>query len=132
MKKLVFILILLKCFDVNAQWNGVVTGTSHKTPTGKYPIYFDDGGGSSETWTEADQKDYDEKMSATIKKLCSDRTTLGGLEKQYTEADSADGANLNSHPEIGNKIEDLKTDITKLSDIVVKGTGRSASSYPCE
>lgn len=127
MKKLIFIIILLKCFDLNAQ---VVEGTLHKTENGKYPFYFSDDG--SEPWTEALQKNYDEKMSATIKKLCEDSTSLGELEKQYIEADQKDGSNLNSHPEIGNKIATLKTEMTKLSNIVVQGTGQSARVWGCQ
>jgi hypothetical protein len=127
MKKLIFILILLKCFDVNAQ---VVEGTLHKTENGKYPFYFNDNG--QEEWTEALQKNYDDKMGSTLKQLCQDSASLGELEKEYIQADQKNGNNLNSHPEIGNKIQALKTEMTKLSNIVVQGTGQSARVWGCQ
>lgn len=124
MKKLIFIVIILKCFDVQANdWN-VVSGTLHKTINGKYPFYFADDG--QEPWTDALQKDYDEKMSATLKELCSDQVQLGDLEKQYQNADQ-NKAQL----EIGNKMQSLKTDIARLSGIVVKGTGQEAQTWGC-
>jgi hypothetical protein len=121
---------ILLSITVFAQSDGVVSGTLHKTESGKYPFYFDDNG--QEQWTDALQKSYDEKMGATLKELCSDQASLGELEKQYIAADHNDGNALNSHPEVGTKIEALKAEMVRLSNIVLKGTGQSARVWGCQ
>lgn len=125
MKYLILSLLTLFIWNAaHADWN-LVTGTAHKTESGKYPFFFDDQGGKIE-WTEANQKDYDEKMSATLKQLCSDNVQLGEVEKQY------DGDTSKAHPEIGDKMKSLKDEIAHLSGIVVKGTGKSAREWGCQ
>lgn len=120
--KTIFVLLLLSQAAL-AQ----VEGTYHKTENGKYPFYF-----QGTEWNEANQKDYDVKMGSALKQLCSDSVSLGELEQQYIEADQKDGNTLNSHPEIGNKIQSLKTEMLKLSNIVMKGTGKSARDWGCQ
>lgn len=129
MKYLILSLLTLFMWNAAHADFGVVSGTSHKTDNGKYPYFFDDQG-HPEVWDDAQQKSYDEKMSATIGKYCTDVKSLGGLEKEYIAADENDNG-LNSHPEIGGKIKALKDDMIKLSNIVVQGTGQSVSTYRC-
>jgi hypothetical protein len=139
------IIILLFPIISNADWNGikggdtswggVISGTLHKTPNGKYPFFYDDGGHNN--WNETDQKNYDEKMSATIKQLCSDNVSLGELERQHIDAEHvfySDEKNKNKFfidIERGKKMDVLKTDMTRLSNIVMKGTGQSARVWGC-
>ncbi len=133
MKYLLLVCMISVIFPVtsNAQWAGVITGTSHKTDSGKYPYFFDDRG-HPEVWSDDMQNDYDGKMASTIKELCSDQVSLGQVEKEYIAADQKDGNTLNSHIEIGKKMDSLKSEITRLSNIVVKGTGQSARVWGCQ
>jgi hypothetical protein len=105
--------------------------TLHQTPNGKYPIYFEDVEGQDNGWNDTMQKEYDGKMDLTLSTLCKDNIQLGELEKSYIEADQKDGDQLNSHPEIGLKIKNVKAEIIKLSDIVVRGTGKNARDWGC-
>lgn len=111
--------------------------TSHKTEDGKYPYYFDDQG-HPEVWTEVTQKDYDQKMLDTIKKYCADATSLGNLETQYSEAERqfySDAKNKDkffTNVEMGKKMELLKAEAVKLSNVIVKGTGLGIQSWGCQ
>lgn len=124
----IFILVLLVSQISQAQ---VVSGTSHKTDSGIYPYFFDDQG-HPEVWDDAHQKQYDQKMGDTLKNLCNDNVKLGELEKEYIRLDHADGDNLNAHVEVGQKMDRLKDEIFKLSNIVVQGTGQSARTWGCK
>lgn len=126
LKKILVYTVILLGFGFHAQ----ADSTSHITESGKYPFYFDDKG-HPEVWDDTMQKEYDEKMSANLKELCSDRQALGEAEKEYIAADQKDVQELNSHADIGTKIESLKSEIQRLSLIVVKGTGKSSRDYGC-
>jgi len=125
--KILFLVLLFSAIS-SAQ---VVSGTSHKTADGKYPYFFDDQG-HPEVWDDSQQKSYDEKMSATLKKLCLDNAQLGELEKEYAALDSKDWGTLNSHKDLGDKIKTTKDEIIHLSNIVVQGTGQSARVWGCQ
>lgn len=98
----------------------------HKTENGIYPIYYSSAQGQDSTWTKEMQAQYDGKMDDTIREWCVDKATLAVTEQSY-EREKAAG----HFTQFDIKIASLKQDMEKLSGIVIKGTHKEVSEWPC-
>jgi hypothetical protein len=100
--------------------------TFHKTPNGKYPIYYEDVEGQDNGWNEDMQRQYDWKMGEAIEKWCVDSVSLKLDEQGKAREDAAGHFN-----QYGIHAEKMKTEMADLSATVLKGTHKSVEEWGC-